>query len=78
MFPECVLLEQLAVQVISRALPFLTYITQWQLQLLLNHVQLGASTATNQVEFNMKFHSQSNYQLLQALEAIIFQLFQQV
>jgi hypothetical protein len=77
-FQECVRLAQRAIQVIQRAPLLRIYITQSQLQLLLNRAQLGASTATNQVEFNMKFHSQSNYQLLQALEAIIFQLFQQV
>ena len=78
MFQECVRLAKRAIQVIQRAPLLRIFITQSQLQLQLNRAQLGASTATNQVEFNMKFHSQSNYQLLQALEAIIFQLFQQV
>ena len=57
-FQECVLLEQPAKQEILSAPPYLTYITQSQLQPPLNHVQLGASTVINLKEFNMKFHRQ--------------------
>ena len=78
MCQECVRLAQLAVQVMHHAPLFLTYITRLQLQPLLNHVLLGASTATSLVEFNMKFRRQSNMVLMQALGATIFQLYQQV